>query len=243
MTLNIRNMCKSFGSLRVFHNLNVSIHQVKSVVFLGPSGGGKTTLLRILGGLEKPDSGEITLNGRVIDYHDENLREYRKRVGMVFQNYNLFPHMTALENITVPLIKIHGVQKDHAISQAEALLSRFELITHKDKKPSQLSGGQKQRVAISRALSIQPEVLFLDEPTSSLDPEYTAEVLDIIREVEDDGIETILVTHEMGFARVAAEEVLFVGDGGVIAQGSPQDIFENPCDPRVAKFFDRVLKY
>ncbi len=243
MTLNIRNMCKSFGSLRVFHNLNVSIHQVKSVVFLGPSGGGKTTLLRILGGVEKPDSGEITLNGRVIDYHDENLREYRKRVGMVFQNYNLFPHMTALENITVPLIKIHGVQKDHAISQAEELLSRFELITHKDKKPSQLSGGQKQRVAISRALSIQPEVLFLDEPTSSLDPEYTAEVLDIIREVEDDGIETILVTHEMGFARVAAEEVLFVGDGGVIAQGSPKDIFENPCDPRVAKFFDRVLKY
>ncbi len=243
MTLNIRNMCKSFGSLRVFHNLNVSIHQVKSVVFLGPSGGGKTTLLRILGGLEKPDSGEITLNGRVIDYHDENLREYRKRVGMVFQNYNLFPHMTALENITVPLIKIHGVQKDHAISQAEALLSRFELITHKDKKPSQLSGGQKQRVAISRALSIQPEVLFLDEPTSSLDPEYTAEVLDIIREVEDDGIETILVTHEMGFARVAAEEVLFVGDGGVIAQGTPKDIFENPSDPRVVRFFDRVLKY
>ncbi len=236
-------MCKSFGSLQVFDNVNVSIHQVKSVVFLGPSGGGKTTLLRILGGLEKPDSGEITLNGRVIDYHDENLREYRKRVGMVFQSYNLFPHITALENITLPLIKIHGVSRDDAISQAEDLLSRFELIHHKDKKPSQLSGGQKQRVAISRALSIQPEVLFLDEPTSSLDPEYTAEVLDIIREVENDGIETILVTHEMGFARVAAEEVLFVGDGGVIAQGSPQDIFENPSDPRVARFFDRVLKY
>ncbi len=236
-------MSKCFGALQVFDNLSVSINQVKSVVFLGPSGGGKTTLLRILGGLEKPDSGEITLNGRVIDYHDETLREYRKRVGMVFQSYNLFPHLTALENITLPLIKIHGIPKDAAISQAEELLSRFELTIHKDKKPSQLSGGQKQRVAISRALSIQPEVLFLDEPTSSLDPEYTAEVLDIIREVEEGGIETILVTHEMGFARVAAEEVLFIGDGGVLAQGSPREVFDNPKDPRVAKFFDRVLKY
>ncbi len=243
MNLEICGLSKQFGSVQVFDSVDLSVQKVSSLVLVGPSGGGKTTLLRILGGLEKPDSGRVLLNGREIDYHDNTLREYRKRVGFVFQNYNLFPHLTALENITLPLIKVHGFLESEALRMATELLDRFGLAEHGGKKPNQLSGGQKQRVAISRAISIKPEVLFLDEPTSALDPEYTAEVLDVIREVELEGIDTIMVTHEMGFARIAAEQVIFVGDGGILAQDTPEKVFSGHEDPRVSRFFERVLKY
>lgn len=234
MTINIEQLTKQFGSTEVFYQLNVQVEKVSSLILVGPSGGGKTTLLRILGGLEKPTQGRVVVNGKEIDYQESALRPYRKRMGFVFQHYNLFPHLTALENIVLPLVKVHGVNRAEAESQAIHLLRRFQLETQAYKKPHKLSGGQQQRVAICRAVSTKPEILFLDEPTSALDPEYTAEVLDVIREVHSQGIDTIVVTHEMGFARVASEEVLFVGYGGVLAQGSADEVFSGRASVRGA---------
>lgn len=162
---------------------------------------------------------------------------------MVFQAYNLFPHLTALQNITLPLIKVHGYDERKAEEEALVLLERFHLADQAFKKSAQLSGGQKQRIAICRAVAIRPEFLLLDEPTSALDPEYTSEVLDLIGELRDEGMRLILVTHEMGFARQAADYLLFVGDGGLIAQGTPSDLFEKGRDERVSRFFNKVLKY
>ncbi len=244
MKLELKGLTKSYGPLTVLDRVSLSLEEVHSLVFIGPSGGGKTTLLRLIAGLETPDAGEIVINGHPVEYgSEETLREYRKRIGMVFQAYNLFPHLTALDNITLPLVRVHGYPAERAREEALVLLERFQLADQALKKPAQLSGGQKQRIAICRAVAIRPEFLLLDEPTSALDPEYTSEVLDLIGELRDEGMRLILVTHEMGFARQAADYLLFIGDGGLIARGIPEDIFSGSRDDRVSRFLDRVLKY
>lgn len=244
MRLELANLSKVYGELKVLDGVDLLLEDVRSLVLIGPSGGGKTTLLRLIAGLETPAGGEILVNSHPVEYGSEDsLREYRKRLGMVFQAYNLFPHLTALENITLPLVRVHGYTSDKAREEALVLLERFQLADQAFKKPAQLSGGQKQRIAICRAVAIRPEFLLLDEPTSALDPEYTSEVLDLIGELKDDGMRLVLVTHEMGFARQAADHMLFVGDGGLIASCPPEEMFAGGTDSRVGRFFDKVLKY
>ncbi|MDY0189950.1 MAG: amino acid ABC transporter ATP-binding protein [Desulfuromonas sp.] len=244
MKLELDKLAKSYGEVLVLDRVSLCLDDINSLVFIGPSGGGKTTLLRLIAGLEQPDSGTILINDKPIEYRSaECLREYRKKIGMVFQAYNLFPHLTALQNITLPLVKVHGYTESRAQEEALILLERFQLADQALKKPAQLSGGQKQRIAICRAVAIRPEFLLLDEPTSALDPEYTSEVLDLIGELRDDGMRLILVTHEMGFARQAADYLVFVGDGGLIAQGTPAELFETESDERVSRFLNKVLKY
>lgn len=244
MKLELDNIAKHYGTLKVLDQVSLTLEDVHSLVFIGPSGGGKTTLLRLIAGLEKPDDGAILINDHPIEFSNEiSLREYRKRIGMVFQAYNLFPHLSALKNITLPLVQVHGYEEKQATEEALILLERFHLADHAHKKPAQLSGGQKQRIAICRAVAIRPEFLLLDEPTSALDPEYTSEVLDLIGELGAEGMRLILVTHEMGFAKQAADYVLFIGDGGLIAQGSPEALFEGGIDERVTRFLQKVLKY
>jgi polar amino acid transport system ATP-binding protein len=244
MKLELDQLSKHYGELKVLDKVSLFLGDVRSLVLIGPSGGGKTTLLRLIAGLEQPDGGNILINDRLIEFKsEERLREYRKRIGMVFQSYNLFPHLTALENITLPLVKVHGYKEKQAQEEALVLLERFNLADQAFKKPAQLSGGQKQRIAICRAVAIGPEFLLLDEPTSALDPEFTSEVLDLIGELRSEGMRLILVTHEMGFARQAADYILFVGDGGLIGQGTPEELFVQNSDERVSRFFNTVLKY
>ncbi len=244
MRLELADLSKSYGELKVLDSVNLLLEDVRSLVLIGPSGGGKTTLLRLIAGLETPTCGEILVNSHPVEYgSEETLREYRKRLGMVFQAYNLFPHLTALENITLPLVRVHGYSPENAREEALVLLERFQLADQAFKKPAQLSGGQKQRIAICRAVAIRPEFLLLDEPTSALDPEYTSEVLDLIGELKNEGMRLVLVTHEMGFARQAADHMLFIGDGGLIASCAPEQMFAGGTDSRVSRFFNKVLKY
>ena len=243
MELHLNNITKSYNEHQVIRELNLNIEDVHSLVIIGPSGGGKTTLLRILAGLEKPSSGTLTINQHELLFEETELRKYRSMIGMVFQAYNLFPHLTALENITLPLVKVHGLEKQEAEERARTLLKRFQLEEHGLKKPAQLSGGQKQRIAISRATAINPEFLLLDEPTSALDPEFTAEVLDLIEELREEGMELIMVTHEMGFARHVADHVLFMADGEICESNRPQKVFTGSKNATVQQFLERVLKY
>ena len=243
MHIDIDGLNKSFGDHHVLKDISLHLDNCHSLVIVGPSGGGKTTLLRVIAGLEQADSGRLEVNGRSVTFDERSLREYRKHVGMVFQAYNLFPHLTALENITLPLEKVHHRPPEEARSTAMTLLERFRLADHVHKKPAQLSGGQKQRIALSRAIAIAPEFLILDEPTSALDPEFTAEVLDMIEELREEDRHLILVTHEMGFARHVSDYVIFIDDGVVIEEGPPEQLFERPQHPKVGTFFDRVLKY
>lgn len=242
MRINIDALNKSFGDHHVLRDIALEVDS-HSLVIVGPSGGGKTTLLRVIAGLERAESGTLSVNGREIHFEETALREYRKRIGMVFQAYNLFPHLTALANITLPLEKVHHKSPGEARHIAMGLLERFQLADHVHKKPGQLSGGQKQRIALSRAIAIAPEFLILDEPTSALDPEFTAEVLDMIEELREEDKHLILVTHEMGFARHVSDYVLFIDEGTIIEEGPPEAVFDNPRHPKVQKFFDRVLKY
>ncbi|MGI9255556.1 MAG: amino acid ABC transporter ATP-binding protein, partial [Salinispira sp.] len=193
MELHLHNLTKIYGDHLVLNNIHLDLKDIHSLVIIGPSGGGKTTLLRILAGLEIPTHGTIKINQHEIQYREEYLRTYRSAIGMVFQAYNLFPHLTALQNITLPLTKVHNFTTEEAEERAITLLKRFQLEEHSHKKPSQLSGGQKQRIAISRAVAIEPEILMLDEPTSALDPEFTAEVLDLVEELCEEGMELIMV--------------------------------------------------
>ncbi len=243
MNLLLKDVSKAFGSTPVIRDLSESVEAVSSLVLIGPSGGGKSTLLRLIAGLLRVDSGEVVLNGESIPSDEEGLRQYRARLGVVFQSFNLFPHLTAVENIMLPLTAVHGKAVEEARTLAEAHLERFRLIEKRDQKPFELSGGQRQRVAIARALAVQPRVLLLDEPTSALDPEMTAEVLDVIQELRDEGVDFILVTHEMGFARRTGDRVCFVAEGSVQESAAPGDLFDSPSEPVTQRFFERVLKY
>lgn len=237
--LAISNLTKSFGQHRVLDGISLALSGSHAMVLIGPSGGGKSTLLRILAGLEKPDSGSVSINGQQLS--DPSLRAYRSQIGVVFQAFNLFPHLTALENVTLPLEKVHKLPAKQAHERALEALLRFRLKEHLHKKPGQLSGGQKQRVAIARALSINPKLMLFDEPTSALDPEMTAEVLDILTELKQEGRDFVLVTHEMGFAREIADELILLSDGKILERGL--SMFEHPQSEQARRFLERVLKY
>lgn len=236
MNLKVENLSKSYNDKPVLHDLNFSLHDVQVLGIIGPSGGGKTTLLRILAGLEKPDGGIVTVNGTVIPSEEKALAEYRKTIGMVFQSYNLFPHLTAFQNIALPLEKVRNYSKKEARALAETLLERFDLKEHADKLPVMLSGGQQQRVAIIRALSINPQLLLLDEPTSALDPALTGSVLSLIGTLKADKKDLILVTHEMKFAGQACDYCLFITQGTVMEKGPSEAFFGNPRSHELIDF-------
>lgn len=243
MNLTLSSISKSYEKQVVLKDVSLQLDDIHALVIIGPSGGGKTTLLRILAGLEFPDAGSVVINEELMRFEEHWLRDYRKTIGMVFQAYNLFPHLTALRNITIPLELVHGYSQKDSELRAMELLNRFQLKEHALKKPSQLSGGQKQRVAIARAMAIKPRFLLLDEPTSALDPEFTSEVLDMIEELREEQKDLILVTHEMGFARQVADHVIFISNGKAIEVGATKELFENPKHPELIVFLDKVLKY
>ena len=236
MEIKIEKLSKAFGEQIVLDEIELELSQIHSLVIIGPSGGGKSTLLRVLAGLESIDKGRIVLNGEVVPEKEESLHEYRKGIGVVFQAFNLFPHLTALKNILLPLEKVHQVNPVEAEKRALKLLKRFGLFEHKDKYPHQLSGGQQQRVAIVRAMALEPKVLLLDEPTSALDPALTKEILEAIKELRKDKKDMVLVTHEMEFAKGVADCIIFVSGGKIIEIGIPSEIFSNPKTEELKAF-------
>jgi polar amino acid transport system ATP-binding protein len=243
LKVKISRLTKSFGTHRALERVSLDVDSVRSLVLIGPSGGGKTTLLRILAGLEVPNEGEVELDGEKMRFDEGSLQRHRRTVSVVFQSLNLFPHLTAVQNITLPLEKVHGFSREEALDRARQLLSRFQLEGHAHKKPAALSGGQRQRVAIARAVATRPRILFFDEPTSALDPEMTAEVLDMIRQLLEFGCDLVLVTHAMGFARVIADCVAFLAEGRIVECGSAQSLFDAPQSEQCRRFLATVLKY
>jgi polar amino acid transport system ATP-binding protein len=243
MKLRITDLSKSFGEHLVLNQVSLNLEKVHTLVLIGPSGGGKSTLLRVVAGLERPDSGELEINGDKVSFQEDALLKHRRSIGTVFQSFNLFPHLTALENITLPLEKVHNHTATQAREVAHQFLTRFKLEKHCAKKPVELSGGQRQRIAIARAVAIKPKLLLFDEPTSALDPEMTAEVLDMIEELREEGRDFILVTHEMGFARKVADQVALVAEGRIAECGPVQQIFENPQSDLTRSFLAKILKY
>jgi polar amino acid transport system ATP-binding protein len=243
MQLALNSLTKSFADHRVLDDLTVDFGDLRSLALIGPSGGGKSTLLRIIAGLETPDTGTFTFNGDPVQFDEPSLREHRRHLGVVFQAFNLFPHLTALANITLPLEKVHGLDPSHAKDLADESLRRFGLADHGHKKPAELSGGQKQRVAIARAIAIKPRMLLFDEPTSALDPEMTAEVLEVIEELKNEGRDFLLVTHEMGFARHVADRVAFLAAGKIVEHAPAEQLFSQPQSQECRDFLARILRY
>jgi polar amino acid transport system ATP-binding protein len=243
LKLRLEQISKSFGDHRVLDKVSLGFDNVHSLVLIGPSGGGKSTLLRVLAGLQNPDEGSLDINGEPVNFDEASLHRHRRTIGVVFQSFNLFPHLTALDNITLPLEKVHGIPPDEARETALQTLGRFRLEKHACKKPAELSGGQQQRIAIARAIAIKPRLLLFDEPTSALDPEMTSEVLDVIEELKEDGRDFILVTHEMGFAKLVADQVAFLADGKIVETGPAAQVFETPRSDQCRDFLARVLKY
>ena len=243
MQLRLEQLCKRFDGHLVLDTLSLSLPKVHTLALIGPSGGGKSTLLRIIAGLEFPDTGSVEIDGVPIVFDGAKLLEHRRTIGTVFQAINLFPHLTALRNITLPLEKVHGHDPKAAVEIAHQLLARFRLENHAAKRPAELSGGQRQRVAIARAISIKPRFLLFDEPTSALDPEMTAEVLDMIRELRAEGRDFILVTHEMGFARQVADYVAVLAEGRITEAGPAAQLFENPATTVTREFLGKILHY
>ena len=233
---------KRFGPLHVLRDVNLTVHQGSVVCVIGPSGSGKSTLLRCINLLEPPDAGRILLEGTEITGTGRRTNFVRKGVGMVFQQFNLFPHKTALENVTMAQQKVLGRSAEEAREKGEALLGRVGLDDKVREYPERLSGGQQQRVAIARALAMDPHVMLFDEVTSALDPELIKEVLDVMRELADEGMTMVVVTHEMGFAREVADEVCFLHDGRVVERGAPERIFSAPEHPETQRFLRRLLQ-
>jgi glutamine transport system ATP-binding protein len=238
--IEIKNLHKSFGHAEVLKGVDVSIEEKEVVVIIGPSGSGKSTLLRCMNYLEEPTSGDITVDNMKLDKHAD-INKIRENIGMVFQRFNLFPHMTVLENIVLAPTKVLKISRDEAISTAMDLLQRVGLKEKANSYPSQLSGGQQQRVAIARALAMKPKVMLFDEPTSALDPEMVTEVLDVMKSLANQGMTMVVVTHEMGFAREVGDRVLFVDEGRIIEEGTPKEIFENPKQERTKLFLSKIL--
>jgi polar amino acid transport system ATP-binding protein len=243
MQLSFTNLTKSYGQRPVLDDISIDLPDAHALVVIGPSGGGKTTLLRTIAGLERPDSGGVLIDGDLLHFDETSLLKHRRSIGTVFQAFNLFPHLTALENITLPLEQAHGYGHSQAIETAQAILNRFKLSEHAGKKPAELSGGQQQRVAIARAIAIKPRFLLFDEPTSALDPEMTSEVLDIIGELRDEGRDLLLVTHHMGFARTVADHCLFVAEGKIVESGPVELLFTDPQSSELQQFLGRVMRY
>jgi len=242
MKLDIHNVSRSFEARKALSGASLSLEDVRSLVLIGPSGGGKSTLLRIIAGLETPDSGTVAINGKSVAFDERSLLLHRRNIGVVFQAFNLFPHLTALENLLLPLTVAHGQTKAQAQDAALQILSRFGLEGHANQKPASLSGGQKQRIAIARALVTKPQLIHLDEPTSALDPEMTHEVLEMIKELRDQGRELILATHEMAFAKNAADQIAFVAEGRILESGKPSELFASPKSPQVRMFLSKEIQ-
>ena len=239
--IDVRNLSKSFGDNLVLDNISEHISPGEKVVIIGPSGSGKSTFLRCLNLLEEPDSGTITFDGKVITDPKANINAIRREMGMVFQHFNLFPNMTIRKNITLAPVRTGLMDQAEADEAAEALLRRVGLSDKAEAYPNQLSGGQKQRIAIVRAMAMKPKVMLFDEPTSALDPEMVGEVLDVMKELAQEGMTMVVVTHEMGFAREVGNRVLFMADGLLLEEGTPQAIFETPQHPRLKDFLSKVL--
>jgi len=239
--IKVSDLKKSFGEIDVLKGINTEIKKGEVVVIIGPSGSGKSTFLRTLNLLEEPTGGSIIFDGAEITAPKTNVNIHRMRMGMVFQQFNLFPHMTVLKNMTLAPMKLLKLSKEEAEERAIKLLERVGLADRANSYPSQLSGGQKQRVAIVRALCMQPEVMLFDEPTSALDPEMVGEVLDVMKGLAADGITMVVVTHEMGFAREVADRVIFIDEGIITEEGTPEELFKNPKSPRLKDFLGKVL--
>ena len=237
----IKNLQKKFGSLTVFDGLSETICKGDVVVIIGPSGGGKSTFIRCLNLLEQPTAGKIYFEGEDITAKGFDVNKHRQKVGMVFQQFNLFNNLTVLENITISLTKVKKQSEEESKEKALKLLKRVGLENKANAYPSQLSGGQKQRIAIVRALAMEPDVLLFDEPTSALDPEMVGEVLQVISDLARDGITMVVVTHEMGFARKVGTRVLFMDGGQIAEQGTPEEIFEHPQNARTKEFLSKVI--
>ena len=234
-------LCKSFGKIEVLKGIDIEIKKGEVVVIIGPSGSGKSTFLRTLNLLEEPTGGHVYFEGVDITDPKININLHRQKMGMVFQQFNLFPHMTVLKNMTIAPLKLRKSTKADAEKRAISLLERVGLADRANAYPSQLSGGQKQRVAIVRALCMQPDVMLFDEPTSALDPEMVGEVLEVMKALANDGMTMAVVTHEMGFAREVADRVLFIDEGIIMEQGTPEQIFNNPQSPRLKDFLSKVI--
>ncbi len=239
--IEVKDLKISFGSLDVLKNISIDIKEGEKIVIIGPSGSGKSTFLRCLNRLENPTGGHIIFDNMDLTDPKINLDICRQKMGMVFQHFNLFPHLTVLENITLAPVTLKLKSKEDAVIEARELLKRIGLSDKENVYPSTLSGGQKQRIAIVRSLAMHPQVILFDEPTSALDPEMVGEVLEVMKDLARDGMTMIVVTHEMGFAREVADRVIFMSDGYIEEEGSPQEIFQNPKSSRLKQFLQSVL--
>ncbi|QDY79745.1 amino acid ABC transporter ATP-binding protein [Streptomyces qinzhouensis] len=241
--IELRDVNKYYGQLHVLRDINLSVGRGEVVVVIGPSGSGKSTLCRTVNRLETIESGTITIDGEPLPAEGKGLARLRSEVGMVFQSFNLFAHRTVLDNISLAPLKVRGRRREEAESRSRELLDRVGLASQADKYPAQLSGGQQQRVAIARALAMDPKVMLFDEPTSALDPEMINEVLEVMQQLARDGMTMVVVTHEMGFARSAANRVVFMSDGRIVEDRTPEDFFTHPESDRAKDFLSKILKH
>lgn len=242
LVIKVKNLYKKFGNLDVLKGIDEDIKKGEVVVIIGPSGSGKSTFLRCLNLLENPSSGDIMFEGKSITDKNTDINKVREKMGMVFQQFNLFPHLTVLENITIAPIKVKNIASEEAEKIAMSLLKRIGLEDKAYNYPNQLSGGQKQRIAIIRALAMSPDLMLFDEPTSALDPEMVGEVLEVMQSLAKDGMTMIVVTHEMGFAKEVGDRVIFMDDGKIVETGTPDKIFNNPEHPRTQDFLRKVIR-
>ena len=239
--LSIEHLKKSYDDNLILDDIDLEVHQGEVIVLVGPSGCGKSTMLRCINALEPIQGGEIKLNGEKIDPKNKNIAELRQKIGMVFQQFNLFPHKTVKQNIMLAPVELKLMTKDEASKKADELLARVGLPDKANAYPDMLSGGQKQRIAIARSLAMNPDVMLFDEPTSALDPEMVGEVLELMKELAQSGMTMVVVTHEMGFAREVATRVLFIDDGKIQEENTPKEFFANPKNPRLKDFLSKVL--
>lgn len=239
--IKVKNLYKNFGKLEVLKDISAEVNKGDIIAIIGPSGSGKSTFLRCLNRLEEPTAGHIIIGGQDLMSVDTNINKIREKVGMVFQHFNLFPHKTVMENLTLSPMKIKGYSKEDAEKKAMILLEKVGLKEKAYSYPNQLSGGQKQRIAIARALAMEPEIMLFDEPTSALDPEMIKEVLDVMRELAKEGMTMLIVTHEMGFAKNVANRIFFMDRGDILEDTTPIQLFENPQHERTKEFLDKVL--
>ncbi|MED3962816.1 amino acid ABC transporter ATP-binding protein [Niallia taxi] len=239
--IRITQLNKSFGDLHVLKNIDMTVLESDVVCLIGSSGSGKSTLLRCLNFLEKKDNGSIIIEGKEVNANTDNLNKIREKVGMVFQNFNLFPHKTVLENIIEAPVMVKGVDKKKAILKAKQLLNKVDLEDKADVYPSKLSGGQKQRVAIARALAMEPDIMLFDEPTSALDPELVGEVLTTMKDLAEEGMTMVVVTHEMGFAKEVADKIVYMHDGKIVEHGTAEEFFNHPKEERTREFLKATM--
>ncbi|RGY97462.1 amino acid ABC transporter ATP-binding protein [Clostridium sp. AM58-1XD] len=237
----VKNLKKNFGNLEVLKDINIDVEEGEVVCLIGPSGSGKSTFLRCLNRLESITSGVVTVDGNLMSDKKININKVRENIGMVFQHFNLFPHLTVLDNIMLAPVELKKMKKDEARAKGIQLLKRVGLDDKADAYPGQLSGGQKQRVAIARSLAMNPDIMLFDEPTSALDPEMVGEVLEVMKQLAADGMTMMVVTHEMGFAREVADRVIFMDGGYIVEEGTPEEVFSHPKEERTISFLNKVL--